>query len=385
MRTYKLTIAYDGSRYQVWQRQSNTDKTVQGLLEQAASETAGYPLEVQGSGRTDGGVHAKGQTASVILRGKVQESEFLQNMNRLLPLDIRVIEVQGSGRTDGGVHAKGQTASVILRGKVQESEFLQNMNRLLPLDIRVIEMELVKNGFHARLSAVGKCYEYWIDMREKPDVFMRKYTYHYPKELNIEAMQRAADDLIGRYDFAAFTDKKIDMREKPDVFMRKYTYHYPKELNIEAMQRAADDLIGRYDFAAFTDKKEEKSTIRTIYAIIVEVQGDKLRIEYRGSGFMYHMVRILTGTLFTDKKEEKSTIRTIYAIIVEVQGDKLRIEYRGSGFMYHMVRILTGTLLEVGDGRRTPESVKAALAGRDRADAGFLAPARGLTLKEVYY
>ena len=205
MRTYKLTIAYDGSRYQGWQRQSNTDKTVQGLLEQAASETAGYPLEVQGSGRTDGGVHA--------------------------------------------------------------------------------------NGFHARLSAVGKCYEYWIDMREKPDVFMRKYTYHYPKELNIEAMQRAADDLIGRYDFAAFTDKK----------------------------------------------------------------------------------------------EEKSTIRTIYAIIVEVQGDKLRIEYRGSGFMYHMVRILTGTLLEVGDGRRTPESVKAALAGRDRADAGFLAPARGLTLKEVYY
>ena len=91
MRTYKLTIAYDGSRYQGWQRQSNTDKTVQGLLEQAASETAGYPLEVQGSGRTDGGVHAKGQTASVILRGKVQESEFLQNMNRLLPLDIRVI------------------------------------------------------------------------------------------------------------------------------------------------------------------------------------------------------------------------------------------------------------------------------------------------------
>ena len=57
------------------------------------------------------------------------------------------MEVQGSGRTDGGVHAKGQTASVILRGKVQESEFLQNMNRLLPLDIRVIEMELVKNGF----------------------------------------------------------------------------------------------------------------------------------------------------------------------------------------------------------------------------------------------
>ncbi len=76
MRTYKLTIAYDGSRYQGWQRQSNTDKTIQGLLEQAASEAAGYPVEVQGSGRTDGGVHAKGQTASVICAEKYRSLSF---------------------------------------------------------------------------------------------------------------------------------------------------------------------------------------------------------------------------------------------------------------------------------------------------------------------
>lgn len=244
MRTYKLTVAYDGSRYQGWQRQSNTEKTIQGLLETTVSEVIGYPVEVQGSGRTDRGVHAKGQTASVILHGKIDEDAFSNEINTRLPLDIRVVKVQ-----------------------------------------------LVKNGFHARLNAVGKCYEYWIDTREKPDVFMRKYTYHYPKDLDTEAMKKAAEYLSGRFDFAAFTDKK----------------------------------------------------------------------------------------------EEKSTIRTIYAIIVEAQGEKLRIEYRGSGFMYHMVRILTGTLLEVGDGRRTSESVKAALISKDRADAGFLAPARGLTLKEVYY
>lgn len=244
MRTYKLAIAYDGSRYQGWQRQSNTENTIQGLLEKAASKAAGYPLEVQ-----------------------------------------------GSGRTDRGVHARGQTASIVLRGKIQEADFLNTMNEMLPDDIRVTRAELVKNGFHARLSAVGKCYEYWIDTREKPDVFQRKYTYHYPKKLDIEAVKKAAEYLTGRHDFAAFTDKK----------------------------------------------------------------------------------------------EEKSTIRTIYAIIVEVQGDKLRIEYQGSGFMYHMVRVLTGTLLEVGDGRRTPESVRTALISGNRADAGFLAPARGLTLKEVYY
>lgn len=67
MRTYKLTIAYDGTRYQGWQRQANTDQTIQGILESVLSEAAGIPLEVDGSGRTDAGVHAWGQTASVVL------------------------------------------------------------------------------------------------------------------------------------------------------------------------------------------------------------------------------------------------------------------------------------------------------------------------------
>ena len=240
MRTYKLTIAYDGSRYQGWQRQPSTDLTIQGTLEKTISGILGYD-----------------------------------------------VEVQGSGRTDGGVHAKGQTASIVLRGKIEEARFLSECAKRLPEDICIRKIELVKNGFHAR----GKCYVYTVDTREKADVFSRKYTGHYPGELDVSAMGKAAGILVGAHDFAGFTDRK----------------------------------------------------------------------------------------------DEKSTIRRIYDIMIERQDEKVVITYRGSGFMYHMVRILTGTLLEVGSGMRSIESVGAALESKVRADAGFLAQASGLTLREVYY
>ena len=128
MRTYKLTIAYDGTRYQGWQRQANTDQTIQGILERVISGAAGYP-----------------------------------------------VEVNGSGRTDAGVHASGQTASVALHGLEEEIFFTEEINRMLPGDIRILGANLVKNGFHARKSAVGKVYEYRIDTGNKPDVFRRRY------------------------------------------------------------------------------------------------------------------------------------------------------------------------------------------------------------------
>ena len=128
MRTYKLTIAYDGTGYQGWQRQANTGNTIQGILERCISEEAGY-----------------------------------------------AVEVDGSGRTDAGVHAEGQTASVVLPGLAGDDFFLERVNGLLPPDIRILEAELVRNGFHARKSAKGKVYEYHIDTGEKPDVFSRRY------------------------------------------------------------------------------------------------------------------------------------------------------------------------------------------------------------------
>lgn len=249
MRTYKLTIAYDGSRYRGWQRQPDTDLTIQGMLERTLQELRGY-----------------------------------------------FIEVNGSGRTDGGVHAEAQTASIQLPGKVEEAAFVREWNQKLPEDIRIKDAALVKNGFHARYSAKGKRYEY-----------------------------------------------TIDQREKADVFTRKYAYHFPEPLCLEAMEKAAALLIGKHDFAAFTDRNEEQSTVRTIYDI---------RMEYR-----------------TDGAREK----------------KLYILYDGNGFMYHMVRILTGTLLEVGTGKRTLGETAVLLETGARWQAGFLAPACGLKLKEVYY
>lgn len=244
MRTYKLTVAYDGTCYQGWQRQSNTDQTIQGILEQTISGASGYS-----------------------------------------------VEVNGSGRTDAGVHATGQTASVVLHGLTEEIFFTEEINRMLPGDIRILNSELVKNGFHARKSAIGKLYEYRIDTGKKPDVFQRRYCYHFPHALDLEAMQKAAGYLTGTHEYAAYTDKK----------------------------------------------------------------------------------------------DEKSTKRTIYDIMVSGQGGSVSIRYNGTGFLYHMVRILTGTLLEAGIHERTPESVLEALQMKERGRSGFLAPARGLFLKEVHY
>lgn len=109
MRTYKLTIAYDGTAYQGWQRQANTENTLQGILERTISSVAGYP-----------------------------------------------VEIDGSGRTDAGVHANGQTATVVLSGQVEDGFFTEKINSRLPGDIRILDAELVRNGFHARKSAVGK-------------------------------------------------------------------------------------------------------------------------------------------------------------------------------------------------------------------------------------
>lgn len=244
MRTYKLTVAYDGTCYQGWQRQSNTDQTIQGILEQTISGASGYS-----------------------------------------------VEVNGSGRTDAGVHASGQTASVVLHGLTEEIFFTEEINRMLPGDIRILNAELVKNGFHARKSAIGKLYEYRIDTGKKPDVFQRRYCYHFPHALDLEAMRKAAGYLTGTHEYAAYTDKK----------------------------------------------------------------------------------------------DEKSTKRTIYDIMVSGQGGSVSIRYNGTGFLYHMVRILTGTLLEAGIHERTPESVLEALQMKERGRSGFLAPARGLFLREVRY
>ncbi len=211
MRNYKMILSYDGSNYKGWQRLANEPLTIQGIIEKAISNRVGYD-----------------------------------------------VTIDGSGRTDAGVHAKGQVANVKLSGLVELEEFQKDLNDLLPKDIQINAVELVKNGFHSRLNAKGKFYSYSIDLREKPCVFTRKYTYHFGQNIDIERMKQAS------------------------------TY-----------------LVGTHDFSAFCDKKDEKSAIRTIHGINFVMKRDQLILEYFGNGFLNHMVRIVTGTLLEVGSNQK--------------------------------------------------------------------------------
>ena len=241
----KLTIQYDGTRYDGWQRQGNTDNTLQGRLEGVLSRMVGKPVEIQGAGRTDAGVHARGQVASVHLPEGYTPQEVQNYLNRYLPEDVAVVDVVEVGER-----------------------------------------------FHARLSATGKEYRYHIRMGSIPDVFARKYQYRVEEPLDLAAMERAAGYLTGKHDFRSFCG---------------------------------------------------------------------------------------------NRRFKKSTVREVFHIGVEVCGSDLTLIYRGDGFLYNMVRILTGTLLEVGLGQRTPESMVDILEARERTAAGKTAPAQGLVLQEVYY
>lgn len=158
---YKLTIQYDGTRYDGWQRLGDSDNTVQGKLETVLSRLTATQVEVHGAGRTDAGVHALGQVASVKLPKGLSPAEVMAYLNQYLPEDIAVVEVQ-------------------------------------PADER----------FHARLNAVGKVYRYEIRMGGVPDVFRRKYQYRVEQPLDLAEMERAAALLTGRHDFRAFCANK---------------------------------------------------------------------------------------------------------------------------------------------------------------------------------
>ena len=245
MINYKLTIQYDGTRYDGWQRQGNTVNTLQAKLVGVLSRLAGQP-----------------------------------------------VEIPGAGRTDAGVHAQGQVASVRLPGDRPPAEVMDYLNQYLPEDIAVTAAEAADPRFHARLSAKGKEYRYRVRMGSVPDVFARKYQFRVEEPLDLAAMERAAARLAGTHDYRSFC---------------------------------------------------------------------------------------------SNRRYKKSTVRTVSHIGLEVQGANLTLVFRGGGFLYHMARILTGTLLEVGLGQRAPEEMDAILAARDRSAAGKTAPAQGLTLERVFY
>ena len=155
---YKLKISYDGLNYQGWQKQPNK-KTIQGELEKNLFKICG-------------------------------------NSN---------ISVEGSGRTDTGVHAKGQIAHFDSVDKLDNQSIKQSLNCLLCDDIRICTVNKVSLNFHSRFSAKSKEYRYFICNAKTLSPYIRNYRYHETRELNIKEMQQAANLLIGNHDFASFT------------------------------------------------------------------------------------------------------------------------------------------------------------------------------------
>ena len=240
-----MTIAYDGFKYKGWQKQKDTDLTIQGKIEAVLSKMAGEEIQLVGCGRTDSGVHAE---------------NYIANFHTKCALSTDTI--------------------------------LDYLYEYLPEDIVIKSIENVAERFHARYNVKSKTYVYKINNTKFRNVFNRKYIYHLAEKLNLTEMRNASEFLIGSHDFQSFANSR----------------------------------------------NSDKSTTRTInYINIIENDG-----------------------------------------LVE-------IEVNGNGFLWNMVRVIAGTLIEVGKGNLKPIDVEKILNEKKRLEAGPLAQAKGLFLRDVQY
>jgi tRNA pseudouridine38-40 synthase len=244
---WKCTVAYDGTHFAGWQIQPNAE-TVQSVIERRLAEVLKTPVDITGSGRTDSGVHARGQ---------------------VFHFDAR------------WPHAPAKLLTALRIG--------------LPPTIQILSARRVPATFHARFSAKGKIYHY--------------------------------DLCHGGY---------------ADPFAQAYTWSMPRTLDVDAMRAAAALLVGTHDFRAFTAMP--------------------------GNGV-----------------EKEDTVRTVKRLDLVARGRRLRIAAEGNGFLYKMVRSLTGALVDVGLGRITPDDIADILASRTRTERVFTAPPQGLCLVKVFY
>ena len=231
---YKMIIQYEGTRYDGWQKQGNTENTIQGKLEKVLERMAGFPVEVHGSGRTDAGVHAAGQVVNFHLPDGWKPDMAVKN------------ESVAGRKQHGNLESAGKNKTV--------SEWIRAyLNQYLPDDIAITELTPVPERFHSRLSAVKKIYTYRIETGEKRDVFSRRICYGLGQALDVKKMQTAADLLCGTHDYKSFCGNKK---------MKKSTVRTIFRITVE--QDAGSGLV---------------------------------KLEFEGNGFLQNMVRILTGTL----------------------------------------------------------------------------------------
>lgn len=157
-RRVRIDLAYDGTDYQGWQLQPGRP-TVQGVLEEALA-------------RIHGGV---------------------------------AVRVRGAGRTDAGVHARGQVADCVVGDRMSDRELAASLNALLPEDVRVVDLGTVPEAFHSRHDAVAKTYAYSLDRTPAGDPFLTRYALHAPRPLDLDAIDAALQWLPGTRDWTGFT------------------------------------------------------------------------------------------------------------------------------------------------------------------------------------
>ncbi len=241
----KMIIEYDGTQFFGWQQQPK-HRTVQGEIVKALSFYAKEEVQIEGSGRTDRGVHADGQVASFNWPGPIPVERLKMVLNKRLPEDIHIRNVEPASKDD----------------------------------------------FHARFDAKGKVYTYRFLLADEPKPTFRNIMARIPTTVDTLAMEEAARAMVGTHDFKAF---------------------------------------------------------------------------------------MASGSFVTD------TVRTVFDVQVRRTGNYMAVRFFGSGFLYNMVRIMSGLLIDVGLGKKQPGDILPIILSGDRTRAERTAPASGLTLTQVFY
>lgn len=216
------------------------------------------------------------------------------------------LAVTGCSRTDAGVHANDYVCSFRTDTNISCEAILRAVNANLPKDIAVALCSEAPADFHVRYSTTAKEYIYKIWNSPIRNPFLFGYTMFYPKKLDVEKLSLAAQNFKGRHDFAAFQSSGAVSRHRPSL----------------------------------TDKSDE-------------ISGD--------------------------------TVRTIFEASVTREDELVVFRVRGDGFLYNMVRIMTGTLLFVAQGKISCDGIKDVIKSQNREKAGPTAPACGLYLNRVFY
>ena len=242
-RNLKITLAYDGAEFHGWQIQPGFP-TVQGLLAECLGRITGESV---------------------------------------LP--------QGSGRTDAGVHALAQVASVGLNSPIPERNLLVALNDILPPSIRATGVEIVGDRFHARHSAIAKTYRYRIYRDDICPPFLARYVYHDPYPMDEEAMIRASEYIVGTFDFTSFA------ATDPERTARIAEAKSPRKTAARPGAIAAHDLAVDADEEDAADALSQKQgNVRTVHSSQWTRTDEEFSFTVRGNGFLHHMVRNLVGT-----------------------------------------------------------------------------------------